>query len=322
MTEREHPEPDDEPSEHETVGAPDGSGRPAQGLTLSIDTTEFRAAAGKTWLPFPGVMKSLQETSAISEHIAQRFAAQLGETLTETLAPVLTKISKTIFSADFSGLIESLKRHTPPNWPSGIDFDRLVEVIRDDGLPMAWVPRAEIVQQILDATDREARVSVLIRRIPELMEDCRAVLGHAGSADLSGQWELAGRAVEAFEQGHHEAAQALAVAVAESAATRHLGSYSVVRDLTDVDWDDVELHELRMMTALAPMRLFYTPWYPGDPPLPALSRHVSVHQAEPDHYTRGNALVAVLLVTSVLRALQEFFESADDGGTGDDALSP
>jgi hypothetical protein len=43
----------------------------------------------------------------------------------------------------------------------------------------------------------------------------------------------------------------------------------------------------------------------------SLSRHVSVHQADPAHYTRGNATVAAMLVASVLRALQEFQEAAD-----------
>ena len=38
----------------------------------------------------------------------------------------------------------------------------------------------------------------------------------------------------------------------------------------------------------------------------ALNRQVTVHYADAEHFTRGNALVACLLMTSVLRALQEF----------------
>jgi len=38
---------------------------------------------------------------------------------------------------------------------------------------------------------------------------------------------------------------------------------------------------------------------------------VSVHQADGRHYTIGNALVAVMLASSVLRALQELQEIAE-----------
>ena len=71
--------------------------------------------------------------------------------------------------------------------------------------------------------------------------------------------------------------------------------------------------ELRLRLALAPTGQFYTSWYPssGTPQPDSLSRHVSVHQADPSHYTRANATVAVMLVASVLRALQEFQEVAD-----------
>ena len=48
----------------------------------------------------------------------------------------------------------------------------------------------------------------------------------------------------------------------------------------------------------------------------AAVRHVTIHQADQRHYTRGNAAVAVLLTTSVLRALQgPAEESPGDPGT-------
>lgn len=74
-----------------------------------------------------------------------------------------------------------------------------------------------------------------------------------------------------------------------------------------------KVSELRLRLALAPIGQFYTSWHPdsGTPQPESLSRHVSVHQADPTHYTKGNATVAAMLVASVLRALQEFQEAAD-----------
>jgi hypothetical protein len=38
---------------------------------------------------------------------------------------------------------------------------------------------------------------------------------------------------------------------------------------------------------------------------------VTVHQADHGHYTEGNAVVAILLAASVLRALQELQDLAE-----------
>lgn len=44
-----------------------------------------------------------------------------------------------------------------------------------------------------------------------------------------------------------------------------------------------------------------------------LSRHVTVHQADLNRYTAENAVVAVVLAASVVRALQEHYEAVDRG---------
>jgi hypothetical protein len=46
----------------------------------------------------------------------------------------------------------------------------------------------------------------------------------------------------------------------------------------------------------------------------ALSRHVTVHSAAPQHFSEGNAVLAVLLASTVLRALQELDEIRDSLG--------
>ena len=74
-----------------------------------------------------------------------------------------------------------------------------------------------------------------------------------------------------------------------------------------------KISELQLRLALAPIQHFYTSWHrdSGTPQPESLSRHVSVHQADPRHYTKGNAIVAAMLAASVLRALQEFQEATN-----------
>lgn len=214
----------------------------------------------------------------------------------------------------FARIFDAIREKYPPNWPTDIDLERVTSVVRDDGLPIVWVPRAEIVKMLLAAEDRSARVDVLLGHIPELIADSRNVLSQVSHCALADQVSLASRALKAFEDGHHEAAQALAVTVTETAVARALGKkYSDVVEKVAFDPEYVTFAQLRLQAALAPIGSFYTPWYPssGTPPPTALSRHVTVHQADLRHYTHENAIVAVLLVASVLRALQEFQELSD-----------
>ena len=124
-----------------------------------------------------------------------------------------------------SDILRPLRERLPPNWPGDIDLGQVQAVIQDDGLPVVWVPREEIVTSLLAAPDRAARVEVLLAHEREITADCRTVLGSISHETLSGQLPLAVKALEAFETGHHEAAQALAAAITETAVTHALGNY-------------------------------------------------------------------------------------------------
>ena len=199
-----------------------------------------------------------------------------------------------------------------PYWRA--DIDKIISIIQNDGLPLVWVPRAQIVTEVLAASGPAARVRVLIDHANEVVEDCDIVLGAVTHSSLAGQVPLAKRAVDAFSSGHHEAAQALAVVVTETAVARAISDkYKKVKSQVLFDPNLVPYTELRLRAALAPIDPFYTAWYAtsGAPAPQALSRHVTVHQADHNHFTHGNAAVAIMLATSVLRALQELQELAE-----------
>ncbi|MBO1754759.1 hypothetical protein [Allobranchiibius sp. CTAmp26] len=324
-------------SPEEETDSPVSPGELGLALPL-IDPEIFRIVATLPPLIDPAIFGAIDQLRFQSTEIAAAVAPvteslnlHLAESITRAwpkidLTPLLPAFDVTTFlpkldlaalMPDFRALLEDLRRHEPPNWPPGVDFDRVVEVIRDDGLPLVWVPRAELVKEVIDAEDRAARVAVLLAHVTELVHDCRTVLPGVTYAGLSGQRKLAARCVEALEQGHHEAAQALAVAVIETAVSRTLGgNYAQVKQQVLFDPDLVPYTELRLRAALAPIHRFYTDWSPKSPhPAPeAVSRHVSVHHADPSHYTEANSLIAVLLACSVLRALQELQQLVEASG--------
>jgi hypothetical protein len=73
---------------------------------------------------------------------------------------------------------------------------------------------------------------------------------------------------------------------------------------------DLSRHELLRKVLIAPIARFFTPWRPseGKPVPEALSRHVVAHQATPEHFSRENALLALMFVVSLLRDMQAWCE--------------
>lgn len=209
-------------------------------------------------------------------------------------------------------LLKRLRESEAPNWPEGASAENMLVAMQDQGLPMVWVPSAEIIKEVLAVESREERLAVLAAHRGVLVDECAAVLAQVRHTSLAGQVTLATQALALMRDGHLEGAQALAVLVVDTAVTREFGlNHDSIRRKFRVDLDRVKLLELRLWAALCPLVLFYEHWHPksGRPAPVALSRHVTVHQADPAHFTLDNALVATLLMTSVLRGLQEYEET-------------
>jgi hypothetical protein len=65
---------------------------------------------------------------------------------------------------------------------------------------------------------------------------------------------------------------------------------------------------VRRDALIAPILGFFTPYYPetGDPLPESISRHAAVHQPAPEHYTRTNALIGLMLCVSILREQEDW----------------
>ncbi|ROO60436.1 hypothetical protein EDC02_2307 [Micromonospora sp. Llam0] len=224
------------------------------------------------------------------------------------------------------GQMQLLAEKLPPNWRgSGIKLIDAWSVLQEEGIPLVWVPRAEILAELLAAPDRAARLKILVAHDAAVADDCRAVLTEVTHSELAEQVPLGFKAVDAFAAGHCESAQALAVVVVETVVTRLIkpkaqlpgqraSKYQRIAAELRVDSPkDLTVGNMRFRAAMAPISPFFVPWYPdrGDPAPEELSRHVTVHQAHVAHYSPGNAAVAVMMVASVLRGIQEQLEFRD-----------
>ena len=194
----------------------------------------------------------------------------------------------------------------PPNWPPEVtlhDLAVLERVAAQEGVPVAWVPRSRLLRGVVDAGDAGSRLELLDGAAETVAQDCRVALAESTGGGADELAALAGRAADALGDGHAEAAQALAAAVLDTAVAALVTR--AARNDAASPLRDRPLAALRTAIALAPLNAAFAT-YPRGGPVPAtFNRHASVHAAGRPQYRPGNAAVAVMLVTSVLREHRE-----------------
>lgn len=214
----------------------------------------------------------------------------------------------------FDKIREQFAKRYPTNWPNGrVDLEFARDITEIEGIPLVYVPRAEIVSELLSEVDRETRVKILVNRTRDVLDDCTEALNGSVHEDLEPLRSLSLIAVDTLRSGSPQGAQAIAVNICDTLIGAHIGgNHTTARNSCRIDdIYNLFLHnQLRIRLGTAPLVRLLTEWHPKNPrPRPAeLSRHVTVHQAHPDHYTPGNAILSVMIATGLLRALNEMFE--------------
>lgn len=217
-------------------------------------------------------------------------------------------------------LVESILARYPANWPTGeesLDIDLARQIVEDEGIPIVYVPRAEVVSELAQAADRAGRVAILVARTAEILEDCAAAVDRQLDALVVEQQPLLLKVIAALADGHHEAAQALGVSVCNTQIEAHIdNSSNKAKNQCKVTNLEAAFQKdrLRYVLGVAPVVNLLTDWSPksGKPRPVPLSRHVVAHQAHPDHFTPENAILAVMVATSLMLALNERYSWPPD----------
>ena len=226
----------------------------------------------------------------------------------------------------------ALDMSRPENWRgTGLTPEQLLPIAQEDAIPVAWVPPPEVLKALVNASPKD-RLAVLRSHETEVLQHCRRLLTQCRDPWIGDETVLLGRSLAAFEAGYHEAAMALAVALGEPLAiwaseprvqsfdseaeratweaTRDKKRYSLARLELSAEAPGQKLKRLEVLrhALIAPIPKFFTPYYPGQPVPETVSRHATVHQPSVAHLSRDNALLAIMLSTSILREQQSWCE--------------
>jgi hypothetical protein len=222
-----------------------------------------------------------------------------------------------------SQLIDNLPQHQhfrewlPQNWidKPELNLGMALQVI-NEGVPLIWVPRASIVSDLLRARHSEVRSRILVDRHIEISRNCLTVLGEVSHPELTELAEFAVEATQALGDARYRSAQALAGNILDTwmrdAARRGVFGnltgwikYKQVRAGIRPFSNDTSLEFFREICALAPVTKALEHHNPDDPPPTIFNRHATAHNVGQEQYSPANAVISVMLISSVLREAEE-----------------
>jgi hypothetical protein len=255
---------------------------------------------------FEPLARQLRESLAIGNPAFDRSVQRMQDAFTHILVPRLELPTIELPKIDLTVLVANF----PANLYAHIDdLNHLGEIALNDGIPIAWVPRDEILTKLLDVEIAEDRHELLVLHGDDILNECDAVL-----ENRSGNWANAAReAIDSAQCGNLGAAQSHAanlidsVLLAEFADAEHRRNTRQPRAsaeslaLRALSLEDT-LNQLSRHLAVRPMPSAFTQWHPGDPPPTAFNRHATAHcVGHPDVFCEAFCLIAVMLATSLVR---------------------
>jgi hypothetical protein len=228
--------------------------------------------------------------------IAQQFAMQQSSWL-KALGPTLERFRDSFYPPNLRGIED-------------LEFEAVETVVMVDSIALYGVPRTAIAEAFIRADGATKRREILGRRWKAISVDCREAVAGFESEDVAPYVPFARAALDALDDGHTAAAQALAGSLIDSLLAAYFG-----KDRSQYTPDKkgkrtkkaYEEFTVRQFVAFAPMWQTYQQFWvdEGDAVPTTFSRNATAHTVSPRQFNRRNAVQALLFATSLLYFLDE-----------------
>jgi hypothetical protein len=203
------------------------------------------------------------------------------------------------------------------NWPDG-EWSEVIECVEATGLALVWVPREQVVVELLREADDAGWNLVLLNHRDDIIDDCRSCLDAVDvnawddpeeSRTVADQVGALRDACDALGARLSRPAQTTAGSVITT-ALQHIVGYKVMKARRELERHS--LHEMPVVlirwavTAYA-LRCALDTYQPenGDPIPTRFNRHATAHSLGGVQFTDANAIAGVMLATSLMRELTE-----------------
>lgn len=209
----------------------------------------------------------------------------------------------------FEGIFDNIGRILdgilPPNWRGVRGLDQIEAILLDEGLALAWVPPADILNALLSASSKQERRRILGRRWKRVVASCRELVESASAVDVIQYRGFALNAAKMLEDGHPEGAQALAANLLDTMLRETLDRPSrqqVTNQRTRLSIDDLPMRAAMVFGGIWGSHTEF--WQSRGDSIPReFTRHGSAHAVSRRQYSRINAVVALMHVTAYIMLL-------------------
>lgn len=250
-----------------------------------------QVAAAQRLLSSPALQQML-ESAARAQRAIQ---STLIESIVDSYAATWKQLRPGIERA-FRAVADAL----PPNW-AGIDLGQAVD-LAEQGWPIIWVPSSGIVARLVAASSDDEREAILAFEAESVVRDVigalEGVAAPGESAISDALMETAGSAADdRWIACQATTAVALDTLVgAETLIKKHLKTIA-----ERYSADDVALFEMRLALILRAVPPAFTEFrvHRGDPVPSRFNRHATVHRLSYEQLTQRNALMGLLIATSL-----------------------
>ena len=188
----------------------------------------------------------------------------------------------------------------PGNLHDVQDLDVVAAVALEEGIPLSWIPRTEIVIALIEADGPEERLCILTERRDDILDDCEARL-----ASITHEWSVQCRsAIKALRLGLDGPGQSHASNILDSIVLAYFGrgGRDEAKERGQGDFDDLPLGLAAENLTLRPLLRAFTRWWPDSgTTLPAhFARHSTSHAVgHVGVFAPPSTLIAVMLATSL-----------------------
>lgn len=201
----------------------------------------------------------------------------------------------------------AFRQSLPSNWRqlSFEDAERAQRLVVEHGIPIIWVPNAELTETVLATAERKEAQAALNSERDNVLTDIDTALAEISDQQLIRFVEMSRRAVAAARDDHPEAAQALASAVLTATLDQGLGfaRFGEVREWAEKNPpDEAGLGSYRTTLVLDLAARYVLGWGKEKP---GYNRNRTLHTISADQYTEEHSLLSLMAMTALLREIQE-----------------
>jgi hypothetical protein len=249
--------------------------------------------------PRPNLIAQLVGSSSLRDGLAQTARAALRAVRRE-VGPAMTDIANWVK--------REIGEAMPPNWRN-LSIPELVcvrDLMSRTGWSLVWTPPGEVVKQIIDERDAEARRELLLAAEARVVEDLDRLVPTVARPELADLREATREALEAYRGGLFRSSQALSAALLSSALHEQLGFKShteAAKVFRETDPERAGFRQLRYEAVLLAVGKAIEPGYnplTDRPQRSDFNRHATAHRVKEPQYRQVNALSALMLLVSLL----------------------